>query len=65
MLWRLLQINSLGPVRAAIEALTDNQAFAELLLYTLRHVQHHPGQLNCILSQHTGSAPRWVKRKAG
>jgi hypothetical protein len=51
--------------RAAIEALTDDQAFAELLFYTLRHVQHHAGQLNFILSQHTGSAPRWVKRKAG
>ena len=33
----------------------------ELLLYTLRHVQHHAGQLNLMLRQQTGSAPRWVK----
>jgi hypothetical protein len=48
--------------RAAIEAMTDDQAFAERLLYTMRHVQHHAGQLNFILSQRIGSAPRWVKR---
>jgi uncharacterized damage-inducible protein DinB len=58
--------------RAAIEALTDNKAnqrfmfgrvdlsFAELLLYNLRHVQHHAGQLNLILRQTTDSAPGWV-----
>ncbi len=33
----------------------------ELLLYLTRHVQHHAGQLNLLLRQHTGSAPRWVK----
>ncbi|HVP39088.1 MAG TPA: DinB family protein [Candidatus Saccharimonadales bacterium] len=35
---------------------------AELLLYTMRHVQHHAGQLNALLRRHTGSAPRWVGR---
>jgi len=35
---------------------------AEMLLYTLRHLQHHVGQLNMILSQVTGSAPRWAKQ---
>ncbi len=34
----------------------------ELLLYHMRHVQHHAGQLNLILSRQTGSAPRWVKQ---
>lgn len=48
--------------RAAIESLTDDQVFAERLLYTMRHVQHHTGQLNFILSQRIGSAPRWVKQ---
>ncbi|HYN19345.1 MAG TPA: DinB family protein [Thermoanaerobaculia bacterium] len=33
---------------------------AELLLYNLRHVQHHAAQLNLILRQTTNSAPRWV-----
>lgn len=35
---------------------------AELLLYNLRHVQHHVGQLNLRLRQGTGSAPRYVTR---
>ncbi len=33
----------------------------ETLLYAMRHVQHHAGQLNLLLRQHTGSAPRWVR----
>lgn len=32
----------------------------ELLLYNLRHVQHHTAQLNLILRQVTDSAPGWV-----
>jgi uncharacterized damage-inducible protein DinB len=60
--------------RETIEALTEEQAsrpcrwgsldlsFAELLLYNMRHVQHHAAQLNLLLRQNTGSAPRWVKR---
>jgi hypothetical protein len=35
---------------------------AESVLYNLRHVQHHAGQLNMVLSQKTGSAPRWVRK---
>lgn len=34
----------------------------EVLLDNLRHVQHHTAQLNLILRQETGSAPRWVTR---
>jgi hypothetical protein len=37
-------------------------SFAELLLYNMRHVQDHAGQLNQILGQKTGSAPDWVTR---
>ena len=33
---------------------------AELMLYNLRHVQHHVAQLNLLLRQNTGSAPHWV-----
>ena len=32
----------------------------ELLLYNLRHVQHHAAQLNLILRQTIDSAPGWV-----
>jgi uncharacterized damage-inducible protein DinB len=35
-------------------------SFTELLLYNLRHVQHHAGQLNLLLRQKIDMAPRWV-----
>jgi uncharacterized damage-inducible protein DinB len=35
---------------------------AEVLLYNIRHVQHHAGQLNLILRQKIDSAPRWVRK---
>ena len=35
---------------------------AEVLLYNMRHVQHHVAQLNLIISNKLGSAPRWVRR---
>jgi uncharacterized damage-inducible protein DinB len=34
----------------------------ELLLYTLRHVQHHAAQLNLLLRQGIDAAPGWVSR---
>lgn len=60
--------------KALIESLTVEKAksrwvsgrsdfsVAELLLYNMRHVQHHAAQLNLILRQSTDSAPRWVRR---
>jgi hypothetical protein len=60
--------------RTTIEALTDEKARrlcefewldvneAELMLYNMRHVQHHAAQLNLILRQTIDSAPRWVAR---
>lgn len=60
--------------RAAIDALTAESVHrrcgfewhdiseVELVLYNLRHVQHHAGQLNLILRQTIDSAPGWVKR---
>lgn len=35
---------------------------AELLLYNMRHVQHHAAQLNLMLRQTVGVAPVWVAR---
>jgi len=60
--------------RASIAGLTDARAAErcvftwressrlELLLYNMRHVQHHAAQLNLILRQQTDSAPNWVSR---
>jgi len=60
--------------RTTIASLTDQKAqrrcgfdwldlsMAELLLYNMRHVQHHAAQLNLILRQKTDSAPRWVRK---
>ena len=62
--------------RAVIAGMTDarahqdcgferrNMSIAELLIYAMRHVQHHAAQLNLILRQTTNSAPNWVS-KAG
>lgn len=32
----------------------------EILLYNMRHVQHHAAQLNAILRREIDDAPRWV-----
>jgi len=57
-----------------LDALTDGKGrqrcrfdwleatFVELILYNIRHVQHHAAQLNLILRQTTDSAPGWVAR---
>jgi hypothetical protein len=37
--------------------------YGELILYNMRHVQHHAAQLNLILRQKTDSAPSWVKKR--
>jgi DinB superfamily len=34
----------------------------ELLLYNMRHVQHHAAQLNLLLRQSINSAPDWVSK---
>ena len=58
--------------RATIAGLTEESAGeitrfrrrqmprAELLIYNLRHVQHHVAQLNLLLRQRIDSAPQWV-----
>jgi uncharacterized damage-inducible protein DinB len=60
--------------RATIASMTEEKAnrrcgfewldlsVAETLLYNMRHVQHHAGQLNLILRQKIDSAPRWVRK---
>lgn len=60
--------------RQTLETLTDEKAtrrwthetldisMGELLLYNMRHVQHHAAQLNVILREVTQSAPHWVRK---
>ncbi len=57
----LTEEGALRPCRYGSMELT----FAELLIYGMRHVQHHTGQLNLLLRQNVGSAPRYVKRASG
>src|SRR5215831_6856279 len=38
----------------------DSYRGAELLLYRMRHDQHHVAQLNLLLRQSVDSAPAWV-----
>jgi uncharacterized damage-inducible protein DinB len=60
--------------RQTIAAMTEERAHqrcgfswldisvAESLLYNMRHVQHHAGQLNTLLRQRVNAAPRWVRK---
>jgi DinB superfamily len=42
-----------------------NFSILELLLYNMRHVQHHTGQLNLLLRQGMNDSPDWVSRTKG
>lgn len=37
-----------------------NYSVFEILLYNMRHVQHHAAQLNMLLRQEINEAPKWV-----
>lgn len=37
-----------------------NYSVFEILLYNMRHVQHHSAQLNLLLRQNFNGAPKWV-----
>jgi hypothetical protein len=43
------------------ESKTMDYSLFEILLYNLRHVQHHVGQLNLLLRQHINDAPDWIE----
>jgi hypothetical protein len=71
---RAYLVHGRAKCHAAIEGLTEEKAqeicvfdwlemsFGELLLYNMRHVQHHTAQLNLLLRQTVDAAPRWVAR---
>jgi uncharacterized damage-inducible protein DinB len=39
-----------------------NYAVLEILLYNMRHIQHHAAQLNMLLRNAINNAPGWVRR---
>lgn len=42
-----------------------NFSMFEMLLYNMRHVQHHAAQLNLLLRQHINKTPGWVAQTKG
>lgn len=44
------------------ESKTMDFSMLEILLYNLRHVQHHVGQLNLLLRHTIHQAPEWIYR---
>lgn len=44
------------------ESKTRSYNVIEILLYNMRHVQHHSAQLNLILRQEINDAPKWVSQ---
>jgi len=47
------------PDQVAAQSVMQLSVF-EILLYNMRHVQHHAGQLNVLLRQQINDAPGWV-----
>ena len=43
------------------ESKTMRYNVVEILLYNMRHVQHHVAQLNLLLRQNINDAPKWVR----
>ncbi|HOZ87003.1 MAG TPA: DinB family protein [Bacteroidia bacterium] len=39
-----------------------NYSRFEILIYNMRHVQHHAAQLNLLLRQQTNASPEWVSQ---
>lgn len=39
---------------------SKNYSIIEILMYNMRHVQHHAAQLNLLLRQEINNAPKWV-----
>lgn len=39
-----------------------NYSLLEILLYNVRHIQHHSAQLNLLLRQTINNAPTWVRQ---
>ena len=55
-------VKNITDEHASSRWLTGTKEFSliEVLLYNMRHVQHHAAQLNLILRREIDDAPRWV-----
>ncbi len=42
------------------ESKTMDYSIIEILIYNMRHVQHHAAQLNLLLRQEINDAPEWI-----
>lgn len=42
------------------ESKTMDFSIIEILIYNMRHVQHHAAQLNLLLRQEINDAPKWI-----
>ncbi len=54
--------NELSESRWINESKSMDYSVFEILLYNMRHVQHHAAQLNMMLRQAIDDAPDWVSR---
>ncbi|ELR73608.1 hypothetical protein C900_02693 [Fulvivirga imtechensis AK7] len=52
--------NSETDLHGLCPSIVKNYTLLEIILYNLRHVQHHGAQLNLILKEKIGIAPGWV-----
>lgn len=57
--------NELSESRWINESKSMDYSVFEILLYNMRHVQHHAAQLNMMLRQTINDAPDWVFRANG
>jgi hypothetical protein len=59
----MARITAMTPAEAAKRCGFDwlDLTVGDMLLYNMRHVQHHAAQLNLMLSQRGHPVPRWVR----
>jgi hypothetical protein len=57
-------INDLTDENAAKRFVNEYRNYSrfEIILYNMRHVQHHAGQFNLLLRQNIDDAPKWVSQ---
>ena len=57
-------IHGLTPATMALRFVNEYRDYSrlEILLYNMRHVQHHTAQLNLLLRQRGVQPPNWVSR---
>lgn len=62
---RLATISTREDARRSCHLHWGEMEAAELLLYNLRHVQHHAAQINLLIRQSGGEPSAWVMRTDG